>query len=78
MVQDERDDEQGENHPEFLVHRFEAAQHRRFHMLYFLKQPAGYLKISATDRRRPYPAEAQTLAGFSTDVLHQRTESMVF
>jgi hypothetical protein len=32
MVQDERNDEQGENHPEFLVHRFEAAQHRRFHM----------------------------------------------
>jgi hypothetical protein len=47
-------------------------------MLYFLKQPAGYLKISATDRRRRYPTEAQTLAGFSTDGLHQQTESMVF
>jgi hypothetical protein len=47
-------------------------------MLYFLKQPAGYLKIPATDHRRPYPTEAQTLAGVSTDVLHQQTESMVF
>jgi len=47
-------------------------------MLYFLKQPAGYLKISASDRRRPYPTQAQTLAGFSTHVLHQQTESMVF
>jgi hypothetical protein len=43
-------------------------------MLYFLKQPAGYLKISARDCRRPYPAQAQTLAGFSMSVADQQTE----